>query len=92
MSEMVERVARAMYVSFKGLPQAQYSWEDLAHNANDPLVQNYRRMARAAIEAMREPTMKMLMAAHRIDSGNNALIEIDDLRDAWRRMSDEALK
>lgn len=57
MSEMVERVARAMYAhdSYK---EGEPAWED--HSEQFRVVQRAR--ARVAIEAMREPTEEMYQA------------------------------
>lgn len=63
MSEMVERVARAIKDA------EQMHWND---------------MARAAIEAMREPTAKMVVIA------DSSLRPISPR--IWRAMIDEALK
>lgn len=58
MSEMVERVARAMRDRLESLPLAGV----------DDMPQ-YREMATAAIEAMREPTDAMLKSCESIMGG-----------------------
>ena len=70
MSEIgvVERVARAIAEGWKG------GWDDVAHR------EAFRADARAAIEAMREPTDAMVRAGH---LGATAA--------AWRAMVDAAL-
>ena len=72
MSEMIERVAHAIRVEFTGMFK-----EDQAPA--------YERLARAAIEALREPTEEMLIAS-----------EVDlndfDVAAVWSVMIDAALK
>lgn len=70
MSEMVERVAKAMWEKTYTSP-----WRSKA--AGDDLTQEYLDMARAAIEALREPTEAM----RRINGSAN-----------WQAMIDKALK
>jgi hypothetical protein len=67
-SEMIERVAKAMAKA----------------DADNAFWKMYVREARAAIEAMRDPTdgMKKLMAAS----------DVNWLPDFWESMIDEALK
>lgn len=81
MSEMVERVARAIAEEINGGKFDDARWY------NDDQRDVHRRRARAAIEAMREPTEAMLTA------GDSAMIRKDDAAaDAWQAMVDEALK
>jgi hypothetical protein len=58
---MVERVARAIHAAFNdsGAADYTYAWDD-------PLAgrDHFRLLARAAIEAMREPTATMIDAAY----------------------------
>lgn len=81
MSEMEERIARAIW-------DAQYpegtSWGDWAeHTRRNPESfdgrDTSRQLARAAIEAMREPTEDMLLAGNVPEH-------------VWHAMIDEALK
>jgi hypothetical protein len=75
MSEMIERVARAL---------CSLDWGSLPEGGG-PVFEIYFRQARAAIEAMREPTEGMVLAAIRADA--------DDMPFAqWRAMIDEVLK
>lgn len=53
MNEMVERVAK----------QLAALWQFYAPPGNSPDMPYWRDMARAAIEAMREPTKEMIVAA-----------------------------
>lgn len=71
MSGMVERVARAL-VAFQQLPES--AWVD------------HVDMARAAIEAMREPTQAM------VEVGEPYAIEYSDFAGGWRLAIDEALR
>ena len=74
MSEMIERVALAI------------------SGGDDPanVLAIHRSRARAAIEAMREPTKEMMAAGSRTmpdyDPGD------DDAKQCWHEMIDEALK
>lgn len=83
MSEMVERVAKAIYVSEIG---SDAGWDDTRVVKARHL---WLAKARAAIGAMREPTELMVKSGYREDSeGAND----EDTADQWRRMIDEALK
>lgn len=73
MSEMIERVARA--IDEASQPPGQKDYKVLMKNA-----------ARAAIEAMREPTMDMESAA---SNWQGAQMTYSDV---WRAMIDAALK
>jgi len=90
MSEMVERVAEAAYAkcmanSANLLPLPpdlevlvnEPPWSELA----EQFKLHWREIARASIEAMREPTTEMAMAHPMLPC-----------RDVWRLMIDEALK
>ena len=80
MSEMVERVARALAKKMRN--SATVDNGDLGHVIVDDLF-DMRYVARAAIAAMREPTEAML------DAGWGP----SDLpSDKWRAMVSEALK
>lgn len=63
MSEMIERVAEAIYNNWANYPTCSVSksWQEtcdkLPAQAND-----FRRKAKAAIQAMREPTEEMIKA------------------------------
>lgn len=75
MSEMVERVAKAIWsVPMCGIEDARGS--------DDEIIV---AMARAAIEAMREPTRPMYEAA------NDALVPTWDAKACWHSMIDAAL-
>lgn len=75
MMDMVERVARAIYEGRNG-PKCE-PWAHKPKGHQDP----YRADARAAIEAMREPTDEMTMAfiftmkAGDFESAHNAMID-----------------
>jgi len=89
-NEMIERIAKAMYDSnqFARPLEKSPNW-----------VEHYRRQARAAISAMREPTDAMKHAgadSYGIQTpaiGTLPLSVIDGQPSkAWRAMIDEALK
>ncbi|WP_421445450.1 hypothetical protein [Agrobacterium tumefaciens] len=79
MSEMIERVARALWSKAKDEPTRRsvgFSFE------NDPLRLWWIDQARAAIEAMREPTDRMKMefegwncSANDMEAGYQAAID-----------------
>lgn len=84
---MIERVARA--ISNADVANAEDGWEQ-----NPPVTkEDYRKMARAAIEALREPTAAMLAAGYCPDLNNApqfALDEsLDELNAWWARLSPE---
>lgn len=87
MSEMVERVARALCRTTISRPD--YNPVDVDRNVDEkwPLFADH---ARAAIAAMRKPTTLMLIAAGRTDSGCE--LEFHDSEQVWQAMVDEALK
>jgi hypothetical protein len=93
MSEMIERVAKAMFRSLDADPRF-IGRDDLT--PEHPGWRLYCCQAQAAIEAMREPTDAMVAAAHNSDfeswspepgEGRDSL----DLDVAWRAMIDAAL-
>lgn len=101
MSEMIERVARALWSKAKEEPirrNVGVSFE------NDPLKLWWIDQARAAIEAMREPTEAQLEAAEDIVVGfddfacgdGNIYLGIpgypQKARDVWAALVDAALK
>lgn len=89
MSEMVERVARALSIADGNHPGACSNDEE-----EIPAWKLYVKDARAAIEAMREPTAAMRHAASDVlwyeglDEGQG----YPPPREAWQAMLDEALK
>ncbi len=78
MSEMVERVARAMCMADGEIPDFP------SHTTNEPFWTYYCDMARVAIEAMREPTEAMRAAGY--------IVTVDDETDVWQTMIDASLK
>lgn len=91
--EMTERVARALFVAEqpKGESFNDFRWEHTAAN--------YRLLARAALQAMREPTERMVDAVDvegGVDAGgtNNATYYVGaaEAKQVWHQMLDEALK
>lgn len=80
MSEMVERVAKALW-EHGGDGSLPRSWK-LLHSDKKP---EYRHMARAAIEAMRRPTDAMVDVSYDVGCGPGCL-------EVWVGMIDAALK
>jgi hypothetical protein len=59
MSEMIERVAKAIYEA-DDVWSAAFPWPTMG--SDEQSADNYRRIARAAITAMADPTPKMMEA------------------------------
>lgn len=79
MSEMIERVARAVSQSFHD--------EGYIEGVSDPAEWNeFLKAARAAIEAMREPTDRMVW-----DGGTALHDKGEDTAGIWAAMIDAAL-
>jgi hypothetical protein len=83
MSEMVERVARAMYADTREGNSTPVGW--LWDHEPAELRENYLSNARAAIAAMREPTPEM------VETGNHEL-QLFECNCVYTAMIDEALK
>ena len=91
-SEMVERVARAIWDARESSFPAR-----LRVRFEDRLTSEVFDMARAAIEAMREPTEAMMVAGGKVDVGHawcaaGERIVDDSAGDVYRGMIDAALK
>ncbi len=80
---MIERVARAMWDANLKSGSSEFCspWE----SETEALRADWRSFARAAIEAMREPTGAM------VDAGYAASAEAEDIGTTWPAMIDEAL-
>lgn len=77
---MIEKVARAMFKA--DFPDSEWR----------PTEDGYMRMARAAIEAMREPTNIMCLAALRFeDEDGDGKVDWPMAQKTWRAMIDAAL-
>jgi hypothetical protein len=79
--DMIERVARAM------ARQRAAEWPE-EYSEVDRIWHHFTGLARAAIEAMREPTKRQLDAGYAEISDHKC---DDDLASAWQAMIDEAL-
>lgn len=94
MSDMIERVGMALYAHSEtsGPIRMNVSWESLRGYQR----KSYIGEARAAIEAMREPTYEMV--AHgdsmmpQFDNTNGYLAGADVVTDAYQAMIDAALE
>lgn len=78
-TEMVERVAAAIYFARNGPGAVTWSLRDATHKAP------YRTDARAAISALREPTEAMKRAWRGPEPWD------DDAAEVWRGLIDAAL-
>lgn len=85
MSEMIERAAEAAFM-------ADWPKDNWSRFGNEDYVKNrYRRIARAAIEAMREPTEAMKVAFYK-DVDDWFDHQIHDDHHLYKCMIDAALK
>jgi len=84
MSEMIDKVAEALWKKRIG-NSLDIEWDNLFPRTK----QMYIDEAKAAIEAMREPTEKMYKAASYILTAQSGVYGPDDI---WASMIDEALK
>lgn len=82
---MIERVARAIYEADDAWSTA-FPWPSMASSEQSP--DNYRRIARAAIEAMREPTEAM---REKIALEDWTGVRDISWTDGWQIMTDAAL-
>lgn len=81
MSEMIERVARAIAATIGDYSEGAGWLGEITHEIG-------LRKAGAAIEAMREPTDAMLFVGSNDEAGFTAR----NLQESWQLMVDEALK
>lgn len=103
MSEMVERVARAICYMHGGkicgpgqhIASREIGW-DPGHQYMQTYVDRHWKehdfAARAAIEAMREPTAQMVMVGDNEMDEWDPAYEVCPLVTTWQAMIDEALK
>ena len=90
MTDIIERVARALCVSDATPPDRPVSFED-----NTPLWELHKKAARAAIAAMRDCTPAMLdagSAAHPAGGYVRETLLTDIIEAEWRAMVDAALE
>jgi hypothetical protein len=96
MSEMVERVARALHAQYHGAMMAGGAAEtaEVAWKRADASGDHdqWRAEARAAIEAMREPTDAMIEAAVTADAAEPIHFGAHEAIAMWRAMIDAAVK
>jgi hypothetical protein len=88
MSEMVERVARAMAADYNIRHDCQHDFDDVFFP--ETVRDEWRLTARAAMVAMREPTPGMERAAY--DLGQQAPLGTVTYADLYRAMIDAALE
>lgn len=94
MSEMIERVARAVIADWQAAKPTVCACVGPAEGepACRCKMEQARETARVAIAAMRKPTQTMLdtgVAAYRVEGG---LLSVDNLLAAWTAGIDAALK
>ncbi len=90
---MVERVAKAIYTinaieHVEKTGQTRIAYAALAAEGREMLA----RMARAAIEEMRQPTDEMVDAGHEANDSDHDGPRRQDTRNVWRAMVNRALK
>lgn len=98
MSEMIERVAKAIYAGQVGA-LSDGAWREYWAWHTNPLTTKsggeweYIRLARAAMEAMREPTEAMVsQGALQVTSMGPLSTDERSARNSYSTMIDEALK
>lgn len=94
MSEMIEQVALAIFRSRYSDSEHLAYWPDrLDELVNGPPfdAEGYRDMARAAIEAMREPSEEMTLCGAEIEPFRETFIGKTAAAIAWRSMIDAVL-
>lgn len=97
MGEMIERVAQAMWFDFvdqQGYPNGQPSWDEMSTwEALPNRCEEFRSMARAAIEAMCPPTDAMCAIGYDAvsDLSGYFVTGSDKIAAAWKVMIAEAL-
>jgi hypothetical protein len=87
MSEMVERVAKAVAESIH--PGSNWPWSDYFSDTR-LTAEDLRDIASAAIAAMREPTDEMCLAVTEAVCAQPG--KLFRSKDVWQAMIDEALK
>ena len=97
MSEMVERVARALFEEAERQLRAAYPNRDPVQWGNCVAFDHdsHCAYARAAIASMREPTKEMVETGELTifeDQARQAEFSMDLTRVGWRAMIDEALR
>jgi hypothetical protein len=107
MSEMIERVARAIAEAsgdrFEDVPLAKWHWTEKRgefggrfRDVNEPYQSDYIYKARAAIEAMREPTPAMLALVNDDDicfyQELHDLADESTVKEIWQTLIDASLK
>jgi hypothetical protein len=93
MSEMIERVAEAIYAVWARNNDVFAPWEECVR-LHHSVVDEARQEAEAAIEAMREPSDEMMVAAEMVvpELSTFAAKEASPSYNAYRAMITEALK
>ena len=92
MAEMVERVARAIYEASTLVmgDDAPDDWADIGPD-HDKARAEWAKLARAAIEAMREPTNEMTVVGWKFAETRDAILGNGEIDALWRAMIDAAL-
>lgn len=97
MSDMVERVARAMFEASiamcdaQNMPPEALNWDEIPEKLPQDSRPMWLSFARAAIAAMREPTPGMVEAAPRM-TGADGQEYLMGLVPVWNAMIDAALR
>lgn len=83
---MLEKVARAIHAK-RRRPDDNKHW----FHENPERCELSRQLARAAIEAMREPTREMIAAGKRASCADDVYLTVDEVDTIHRAMIDTAL-
>lgn len=85
----IEEVAKAIYEADDVWSEA-FPWPTMG--CKDQSADNYRRIARAAIEALRDPTTNMILQGLIQSERDDIELTLDEVEQLWRAMIDAALK
>lgn len=84
----IEEVAKAIYEADDVWSEA-FPWP--AMGSKEQSADNYRRIARAAIEALREPTANMVLTGLVRSERDDIELTLEEVEELWRAMIDDAL-
>lgn len=91
MSEMIEEVAKAMWDVRRAHANGAGVFLEFWGDGTIPKANGIMQEARAAIEAMREPTDAMVNAANALDEVSKGVLITPIPERAWEAMIDAAL-
>ncbi|WP_313522562.1 hypothetical protein [Shinella sp.] len=84
----IEDVAKAIYEADDVWSEA-FPWP--AMGSKEQSADNYRRIARAAVDALREPTTNMVLKGLVRSERDDIALTLEEVEEIWRAMIDAAL-